>query len=297
MNEVPAWFTEALSVSYTSRHVQSDDCLIEYYQWGRNDKPLLLMVHGNGGHANWWDFIAPSFMDHYCVCAIHLAGMGNSGHRSEYRFETYARDLVNTARHAGYSENITLVGHSMGGVICMRAAEHYPEAIKALVIIDTPMVFRRPEDPEDSHKPPPPTRHQFSGKKYYPDFETALSRFRLIPPQECENAFLVEHVGRHSIAQFEQGWSWKFDDGIYFHFRHPPGTPPFHLENIQCPLAYLYADDSALVPRNIIPDLHELLKNKGPVIEIHHAHHHVLLDQPLQLIERIREILSLETFR
>ncbi len=38
-------------------------------------------------------------------------------------------------------------------------------------------------------------------KRHYADFETALARFRLMPEQTCENTFLVEHIGRHSLKQ------------------------------------------------------------------------------------------------
>ena len=289
----PQWFHDAIHTPYRVRHVVVDSCTIEYYQWNTQahtaDKPLLLFVHGNGGHANWWDFIAPSFIDHFCVCAIHLAGMGNSGSRSGYSFDSYARDLMAVAADVGFHKDITIVGHSMGGVVTLRAAENYPDQVKRIIIIDTPLIFKRNDDASEQHKPPAPVRHDFH-RKYYPDFETALQRFRLIPLQECKNQFLVDHVGRHSIKQFPQGWSWKFDDGIYNHFQSG-GRPPVYIEKILCPMAYLYGDDSALVPQAVVPDMVDLLKNKGPIYEVKGAHHHVMLDEPLQLIEKLKEIL------
>lgn len=276
------WFLDAIQKPYRVKQVVVDGCAIEYYQWSKADKPLLLFVHGNGGHANWWDFIAPSFIDHFCVCAIHLAGMGNSGQRREYSFDSYARDLIAVAADLGYNKDITIVGHSMGGVVTLRAAENYPNQVKSVIIIDTPLVF---------DKGSAPVRHDFH-RKYYPDFETAFQRFRLIPLQECKNTFLVDHVGRHSIKQFPQGWSWKFDDGIYNHFQSG-GRPPVYIEKILCPMAYLYGDDSALVPQAVVPDILELLKNKGPIYEIKGAHHHVMLDEPLQLIDKLKEVLKI----
>lgn len=288
--EAPDWFLQAIRTPRQSKQVVRDGCRLEYQQWGDAHKPLLLLVHGNGGHANWWDFIAPSFIEHYCICAIHLAGMGNSGWREVYGFDSYAEDLIAVAEHAGHPQQITLVGHSMGGVVCLRAAENHPDRIKALIIIDSPLIFRRSDAPSEQHKPPPPTRIPFSGKKYYPDFDTALSRFRLVPPQPCRNDFLVEYVGRHSIRHYEQGWSWKFDDKIYSEF---PRTqrPTYQLELIQCLLTYFHGGKSGLVPNHTLPDLQQLLKQKGPIIEIRDAHHHVLLDEPLELIEKLKTVL------
>lgn len=288
----PGWFTNAINTPYTVKTVVVDGCDIEYYQWNKADKPLLLFVHGNGGHANWWDFIAPSFIEQFCVCALHLAGMGNSGSRAEYSLDSFAKDLIAVAEDAGYRKNITIVGHSMGGMITLRAAENYPEQVKAIVIIDSPMIFRFSNDPAEANKAPVPAHHDFKGKKYYPDRDTAFQHFRLIPAQECKNRFLVDHVGHHSIKQFPEGWSWKFDNGIYFNLKHTGKRPPFDLEKIHCKFAYIYGDKSALVPQHVIPELKELLKNKGPVFGIKDAHHHIMLDEPLALIQCLKEILQ-----
>lgn len=235
--------------------------------------------------------MAPSFIEDYCVCALHLSGMGNSGYRSEYHFDGFADDVIAVAEHAGYTRNITLIGHSMGGIIAMRAAENYPDKIKALIIIDSPLIFRRNDDPSEQHKPPPPARFQLKAKKYYPDASTVLSHYHLVPAQPCKNTFLVQHVAENSIRQFPEGWSWKFDDGINLRFKRTE-RPPFDIDKILCPLAYIYGGKSALVPQNVIPDIYALLKNKGPILEIKDAHHHVMLDEPLELIEKLNTVLE-----
>lgn len=268
----------------------SDGCRIEYLQWGEPDKPVLIFVHGNGGHANWWDFIAPAFDKQFCVCAVHLAGMGNSGYRPEYDFDSYAKDLVAVAADVGHADHINIVGHSMGGVITMRAAENFPDKIQRIVVVDSPLIFRRSDDPAEQHKPPAPARFEFKGKKFYPDFETALGRYHLVPTQPCKNDFLVKHVAQHSIRQYPEGWSWKFDDGIYFRFRRTD-RPPFDISRIHCPMAYIHGGKSTLVPQKVIPDIHALLKDKGPIVEIANAHHHVMLDEPLELLRVLESIL------
>ena len=250
-----------------------------------------MLVHGNGGHANWWDFIAPALTENFCVCALHLSGMGNSGWREEYSFDAYARDVIGVAQHAGYENNITIIGHSMGGVVTMRVAENYPDMVRGIIVVDSPMVFRLSNAESEQHKPEPPVHHSFKGKKLYPDYQSTFARYRLVPPQECQNQFLVDHVAHHSIKHYPEGWSWKFDDGIYFNFKRSGKLPPFDLDKIRCKFAYIYGDDSALVPQRVIPDLKQMLKDKGPVFEIKHAHHHIMLDQPLALIAQLKEIL------
>src|SRR3546814_12969675 len=57
---------------------------IETLAWGERGKPGLLFLHGNGGHADWWRFIAPFFASDWRVGAISWSGMGRSGWRKSY---------------------------------------------------------------------------------------------------------------------------------------------------------------------------------------------------------------------
>ncbi len=290
--DAPDWFLAAIRTPYKTHTSNFNNCLLEFYQWGDSNKPLLILVHGNGGHANWWDFIAPSLTDKYCVCALHLSGMGNSGYRDEYSLDIFAADIRAVAHAMGHEKNVTIVGHSMGGVATLRCAETWPELVSELVILDSPLIYKSKGSREDeSHKPDRPTHHSFKGKRYYEDFDTAFSRFRLVPDQPCNNQFLVDHVGRHSIREFEQGWSWKFDEGIYTRFTVT--QKPISRSKIHCTFSYFYGGNSVLVPGAIIPELKEFLKDLGPVMKLPGAHHHVMLDKPLLLIESLQQQLGI----
>src|SRR3546814_6071614 len=48
---------------------------IETLAWGERGKPGLLFLHGNGGHADWWRFIAPFFASDWRVGAISWSGI------------------------------------------------------------------------------------------------------------------------------------------------------------------------------------------------------------------------------
>lgn len=287
---IQQWFLQTQQQHYRVKHCLHNDCTLEYYLWGTTDKPLLIFIHGNGGHANWWDFIAPAFADHYCVIAPHLAGMGNSGNRNEYSFDSHVEDIIAIAKHAGFNNNITVVGHSMGGVITLRLAQNFPDLIKKIVVIDTPLIFRRDDNPNEQHKPERPRLHNYKGKQYSQTFAEQLARYRLIPEQPCLNPSLLEHVAKHSIKQTEQGWCWKFDEGIYFNFKRDGKT--FALDKIHCPMDYFYAEHSALVPTSTITELHDLLNGMGTIQCIQDAHHHLMLDQPLSLIAAIETTLQ-----
>src|SRR5205823_9201237 len=52
---------------------------------------------------------------------------------------------------------------------------------------------------------------RLGNRRVYETFDAALARFRLMPEQPCENPFIVEFIGRHSLRRAEDGWVWKFD--------------------------------------------------------------------------------------
>jgi hypothetical protein len=77
----PAWFEQAVAQPFETSSVEVAGAKISYLRWGSRSRPGLLLVHGNGAHAHWWQYIAPFMAREYNVAAMDLSGMGDSGHR------------------------------------------------------------------------------------------------------------------------------------------------------------------------------------------------------------------------
>jgi pimeloyl-ACP methyl ester carboxylesterase len=249
-------------------------------------KAGLLFVHGGGAHANWWRFIAPFFSHDRPVAAMDLSGMGDSGRRQKYSSARRANEMRAVIADAGLAANGRpfVVGHSFGGYMTMKFGREYGREIAGAIVVDSPI---RPPDLEAARK-----RRRFSGKKRpYPDFEEAVGRFRLIPPQDCANDFIVEHIARTSLMPLEGGWSWKFDEEALGADRF---DEPFaeHFANMACRRAFIHGADSALITPDILAHMLELLGPATPVIEIPGAQHHVMLDQPLAFVAAVRAVLA-----
>ncbi len=113
---------------------------------GRGDPVVLL--HGLGGSTYSWRFIAPVLARSHRVIAIDLKGFG----RSDKIFDT-AYSAADQARLiAGFLvgrglTNVTLVGHSFGGVVAllttMELKRRDPARIRQLVLIDTPALAQK----------------------------------------------------------------------------------------------------------------------------------------------------------
>lgn len=283
----PPWFAEAVAVEPESRFVEVGGTRIHYLRWGDRARPGLLLVHGGGAHARWWSFIAPFLARDYNVASMDLSGMGDSGWRPEgYSMEQYAHEELAVCEDAGMfalAEPPVIVGHSFGGFVTLLTGALYGEKLAGTVIVDSPVT---PSARIGSGPPP------FTSKphKVYPALADALSRFRLLPPQSCDNLYLLDWVARHSLKETPAGFSWKFDPAIWRDFSI--GDTATRLKATKCRIAVFRGENSILLPPQIGEYMFNLLGRSAPVVEIPQAQHHIMLDQPLALVAALRALLA-----
>lgn len=282
--DAPGWFLEATASKPESRWTQLEGVDLHYLRWGDPARPGLVLVHGGAAHAHWWSFLAPLLARQYHVVAPDLSGHGESGRREEYPREVWARELMAVMDHASFPGPPVVVGHSLGGLVTIVAASLYGERLAGAIVVDSPV--RRP-DPESEEGQ---RGRMFRNPKVYPELEEAVAHFHLVPPQPCENRYILEHVARHSLRRTDQGWTWKFDPRVFLRVTLTPMNE--FLARTRCRVAVLRGELSRLVPPEIGEYMYELLHRNAPIVEIPQAHHHLLLDQPLAFVAALRALLA-----
>jgi pimeloyl-ACP methyl ester carboxylesterase len=284
VTDAPAWFRDALSAACKEDEVVVDGSPVHTLDWAPgSDAPGLVLIHGGAAHAHWWSFLAPLLADDWHPVAFDLSGHGDSGRRDRYSHETWAEEAMAVAAAASFPGPHVIVGHSLGGLVTMQAAAAHGDALAGVIIVDSPV--RRP-DPESEARA---RGTDFKRPGVYPDLETALTRYKLVPAQPCDNTFLVDHVARHSLRETPAGWTWKFDPRL---FEHTMVSMRDQLVAARCPVALVRGEDSVVVPADTADYMSELLGHRAPVISIPGARHHVLLDQPLALVVALRALLT-----
>ena len=286
----PEWFQRAIDTPYEERFVSVDGTRVRYQRWGDAGQPGLLLVHGNGAHAHWYDFIAPYFAETHCVVAMSFAGMGDSDWRDTYSVQAFTDEQLAVCEDAGLFENDakpTMVAHSFGGFIAMHTGSKHSDKFAGIMIVDSPV--RPPDDDWDG----PPQRAR--GNKTYTTLEGALARFRLAPPQPCENHYIVDYIARHSLKQVtmesgQDGWTWKFAPFIWRQFE-AMAEPKDMLRAISCPLAIMRGENSILLHEKTWTYMRGL-RDDMTMISIPEAQHHVMLDQPLGFVAAVRAQLA-----
>ena len=286
ISDAPSWFLESIEIKAVDLYVDDKKGKISYSRWDaeNNSNNLLILIHGTGAHKKWWDPIAPLISENYSIIAPDLPGMGESDHRKEYNFKEFSEALIAILHqeNVANAQKIYLIGHSLGGHVAGYMASEFPDLFDGIVMIDSPI--RPPTYDYDKHKSTGPLRKI----KLYPDKMSIIERFRLMPPQDCENDWYLRYIAEHSILNIDKGWRWRFDDKMFATLQR--------LHNyefkFQCPALFIAGGKSLLLESKIMKYIREAFKESMTVEVIEDAAHHVPLDSPLELVNLLNNYLD-----
>ena len=113
------------------------------------DRPVLLMVHGNPTWSYYWRSLVTKFRNRFrCIAVDHIGcGLSDKPDEDEYPFTLEQRivDLVQLIEHLDL-KRITLLAHDWGGAIGMGAAVRLPDRFERFVFMNT-AAFRSSQCP------------------------------------------------------------------------------------------------------------------------------------------------------
>jgi pimeloyl-ACP methyl ester carboxylesterase len=135
---------QASHVPITTGYVatEGDDL---YYEV-RGHGPALLMISGGGGDAGFFSLVADRLSDEYKVITYDRRGNSRSSRNEPQNFEIsqQSRDAVAVLRAAGETAAF-VCGNSGGAVIALDMAKTQPQALRAAVVHEPPVVRVLPD--------------------------------------------------------------------------------------------------------------------------------------------------------
>jgi len=96
----------------------------------------LLFIHGLGGTMNNWRPTIEHFRERYRVIALDLPSCGESGHsEADHGLDFFAGVIRGLLARLGVEE-VTVIGHSLGGLITLHLALERPGMVEEMVLVD-----------------------------------------------------------------------------------------------------------------------------------------------------------------
>jgi pimeloyl-ACP methyl ester carboxylesterase len=206
----------------TSHLYFSQRLRLHYVDWGREDAPALLLIHGGRDHCRNWDWVAERLGDRYHVIAPDLRGHGDSewATGASYNEVNYVYDIAQLV-HQKRMAPVTIIGHSLGGSVALLYSGLFPETVRKVVAIEglgpsPEMLERRREMPiEERVRSWILMRREGAGRvpRKYPTLDEAVVRMK--EENKHLNNEQAYHLTLHGAVQNEDGtYSWKFDNAV-----------------------------------------------------------------------------------
>lgn len=112
--------------------------MILNYQIQQTEQPSdlepIILIHGLFGSLSNLGMLARAF-DQRTVIQLDVRNHGLSGHSEQMNYDLMAQDVLDTLDELNI-QKFSLIGHSMGGKICMKVAEKAENRVVRLVVLD-----------------------------------------------------------------------------------------------------------------------------------------------------------------
>lgn len=269
---------------HTSHFIEINGLKLNYLDYGTVGRTAMLCVHGGAANAHWFDYVAPGFTADHHVRSIDLRGHGDSAwtEATSYTYRDYASDIARFVEKLDLRDFV-LMGHSMGGTVCLVYAATYPGRMKSLVIVDT-TVNLSPERIGALRDIGSRTGSSYATQ------EELVSRYRLRPGESRATPEVVRHIATHGGRRFDDGtWRHKFDRNVYATREIFDGMELWN--DIHVPSLLVKGGLSD----RISPEVLAMVNTRAPqaeLVEVSASGHHVTLDNPTEFVEKVRPFLA-----
>lgn len=244
---------------------------VAYTQWGRDDAPAVLCVHGLTRNGRDFDPLALALADRRRVACPDVVGRGKSGWLANpalYGYPQYCADMAALIARIG-GDQVDWVGTSMGGLIGMTLAAQPNSPIRRLVINDVgPLISKVGLQRIADYVGKDPVFEDVAAVEAYLRF-TLMGFGRLTDGQ-------WRHLAEHSARQRPDGLlGLAYDPGIAHAFTAQPmqDVDLWALwDRVTCPVLVLRGADSDL----LTAETAEEMTRRGPgarIVEFPHTGH------------------------
>lgn len=265
----------------------------------------VLCLHGRQDNCETFDRLIPLLRQGFYFVCIDTPGHGHSSHFAQgfrVTFESYVLAVKRVVDHLKW-KRFKCMGHSMGGAIASIFASLYPEHIESLVMIDC----AGPESihPEDTVKFMREVCDGLlaienkSAKRSPPSYtyEQAVHLILTKRPSKLTRESADVLIKRSLLKQPNGNYSLSTDQRMKINYNQmfSPMQYMMVIQNIKCPVLYLYALGNELQrkPENKLTRKMYKSNTNFRIVKIN-GNHDVHLNNPERIADLISEFLLSE---
>lgn len=264
----------------------ADSPRLHYLEWNSGAPRALILLHGNSANAWWWRMAAEALAaDGLHIVALDFRGHGDSEwvRPPAYSPADYAGDIARLIESLGLKRPL-IAGHSMGGIAVLAFVLEHPRLARAAVAIDVAVISSARRDRYLRRLKTLPVVG-------YPDLETAIERYRLMPNEGEFAPGVLREIAAKSIACASGGrYTMKFDRESFF------GGDGLDvagaIRQVSIPLLLVRAERSRIMTEAAAV----AAAQSNPLVRlitIPASHHHIPLERPRELAHAIAEFAKI----
>jgi pimeloyl-ACP methyl ester carboxylesterase len=273
-----------------------DGLKLHYWEWGDPKEETFIFVHGVRDQGRSWDHFIAALIERGLpirhAVAIDLRGHGDSEWPSTsrgYQHEDFLTDLAGLLKHLD-KEALTIIGHSLGGSMCLLYAAAFPEKVKRMVLLESLGPFARKDD-----EVPDIVAERLKGRNYveipfpHESLEAAAGALQKTFPLIPEHAAL--HMARHGTRYRGGRYRWKYDPILRYRTMTAmsEGQIEAFIRRLACPILFVYGTESDFMKSVRGPRVK--LFNNAQIVGIEGAGHHIPHEKPQELAEVVAPFL------
>tara|TARA_R110002050_G_scaffold79810_4_gene170563 strand:+ start:23296 stop:24063 length:768 start_codon:yes stop_codon:yes gene_type:complete len=237
-----------------------DNAKIYYEIKGREDKPVLLFLHGGFGSIEDFNDITDSLSNDFKLIGVDSRGHGKSTLGSaQLTYEQIQKDVEQLLRHLKI-DALSIIGFSDGGIVAYRLAASSSLNIEKLVTVGAEWHVKSLENVKDIFT-------RITSESWKEKFPESYQAYQELNP-EPDFDFFTQAVIKMWIDE------------------SPSGFPNEAVQNISCPVLIVRGAEDHLVSKESLTELSEIVGD-GRFVNIPGAGHVAFQDEKEKFMEQL----------